>query len=151
MFSNWSCSWSQLNKYQDRDAASCCAPTKAMARISSSWMRPSGVGYRNKCRNCHGSKGQVDQIYFCPNVGLSNSPRLADWWDTWKIRLRQILLATTKQARQGLTKSYRRRLHHLYVRLGAARLEARSYDDSPVSAQRGCNHTGSVDTPEELR
>ena len=94
---------------------------------------------------------QVDEISSVPASEPLTSRGLADWWDTWKIRLRQILLATTKQARQGLTKSYRQRLHHLYVRLGAALLEARSSDDSPVSAQRGCDHPGPVDTPEELR
>uniref|UniRef100_M4BIX7 Uncharacterized protein n=1 Tax=Hyaloperonospora arabidopsidis (strain Emoy2) TaxID=559515 RepID=M4BIX7_HYAAE len=88
---------------------------------------------------------QVDEISSVPASESLTSRRLADWWDTWKIRLRQILLATTKQERQGLTKGYRQRLHHLYVRLGAALLEARSSDDSPVSAQRGCDHPGPVE------
>uniref|UniRef100_M4BSU5 Uncharacterized protein n=1 Tax=Hyaloperonospora arabidopsidis (strain Emoy2) TaxID=559515 RepID=M4BSU5_HYAAE len=94
---------------------------------------------------------QVDEISSVPTSDSLTARRLADWWDTWKIILRQILLATTKQARQGLTKSYRQSLHRLYVRLGAALLKARSYDDSPVSSQRRCDHPGSVDTPEELR
>ena len=94
---------------------------------------------------------QVDDVSSVPTSDSLTARRLADRWDTWKIRIRQILLTTTKKARQGLTKRYRQRLHRLYVRMGEALLEARSYDDSQVSAQRGCDHLGPVDTPEELR
>ena len=94
---------------------------------------------------------QVDDVSSVPTSDSLTARRLADRWDTWKIRIRQILLTTTKKARQGLTKRYRQRLHRLYVRMGEALLEARSYDDSTVSAQRGCDHPGPVDTPEELR
>ena len=77
---------------------------------------------------------QVDDVSSVPTSDSLTARRLADRWDTWKIRLRQILLTTTKKARQGLTKRYRQRLHRLYVRMGEALLEARSYDDSLVSA-----------------
>ena len=93
---------------------------------------------------------QVDDVSSVPTSDSLTARRLADRWDTWKIRLRQILLSTTKQSRQGLTKSYRQRLHSLYVRLGAALLEERTYDDSPVSAQTGFGHPGHVKTPEGL-
>ena len=56
--------------------------------------------------------------------------RLADWWDACKIELRKSLLATTKTARQGLTRSYRQRLQRFYVRLDASLLDTRSSANS---------------------
>ena len=49
------------------------------------------------------------------------------------IRLRKVLMVSTKQARQGLTSSYHHRLRRLYVRMDAALLETHSRDHLPVS------------------
>ena len=80
---------------------------------------------------------------------------MAIWWDEWKINLRQILLATTKNARQGTTKSYRQRLSRLYARLDAALLATRSPNVSPTSGYESGGQSSFVDpsaeTPVNLR
>ena len=76
-------------------------------------------------------KVQADAIISVPTSDYTTARRLADWWDDWKIRLRKVLLTTTKIARQGLTKRYRQRLHHLYVQLVNALLVTRTPDTSP--------------------
>uniref|UniRef100_M4B8S5 Uncharacterized protein n=1 Tax=Hyaloperonospora arabidopsidis (strain Emoy2) TaxID=559515 RepID=M4B8S5_HYAAE len=48
--------------------------------------------------------------------------RLAEWWDSWKMRLRISLLSPTKAARQRMTRSYKQRLRRLYERLDDALL-----------------------------
>ena len=94
---------------------------------------------------------EVDESSSVPSSEYRTARRLADWWDGWKIRLRKVLLATTKTARQGLTRSYRQRLKRLYVRLDAALLEARSSAYSLACAQAICDQPSPVDTPAELR
>ena len=74
---------------------------------------------------------QVDETLSVPPSDYITARRLAEWWDEWKIRLRKVLLATTKTARQGMTTSYRQRLRRLYVRLDAALLVARTLDNPP--------------------
>ena len=58
---------------------------------------------------------QADETISVPTSDYLTARRLAEWWDDWKKRLRKVLLATTKTARQGLTKRYRQRLNRLYV------------------------------------
>ena len=50
---------------------------------------------------------QADETLSVPPSDYITARRLAEWWDEWKIRLRKVLLATTKTARQGMTTSYR--------------------------------------------
>ncbi|TDH70315.1 hypothetical protein CCR75_009217 [Bremia lactucae] len=49
---------------------------------------------------------QVAETLSVPPLDYITGRRLARLWDDWKIRLRKVLLTTTKFARQGLTKSY---------------------------------------------
>ena len=77
--------------------------------------------------------------------------RLAGWWDGWETQLRKDLLAHTRKARQGLTKSYQQRLRRLYVRLDSALLEARAADAKMTIDHEICEHSVAVDSPEELR
>ena len=90
---------------------------------------------------------EVDKSSSIPSSDSRSAQRLADGWDEWKIELRKVLLATTKTVRQGLTRSYRQKLKHLYVRLDAALLETRSSANSLECNQAMRNR----DTPAVLR
>ena len=94
---------------------------------------------------------EVDKSSFITSSDYHTAQRLADWWDEWKIGLRKVLLATTKTARQGLTRSYRQRLERLYVRLDVALLETRSSAISLECDQAIRDRPTSVDTPAVVR
>jgi hypothetical protein len=94
---------------------------------------------------------QADGTISVPNSDYATARRMADWWDTWKIRLRKVLLATTKTARQGLTKSYRQRLRGLYVRLDASLVVARTPGTSPTGDHDSYDQPSNTNTPAELR
>ena len=94
---------------------------------------------------------EVDKSSFITSSDYHTAQRLADWWDEWKIGLRKVLLATTKTARKGLTRSYVQRMKRLFVRLDAALLETRSSSKSLACAQAIRDRPTSVDTPVVLR
>ena len=94
---------------------------------------------------------KVDESSFIPSSDFCTVQRLANWWDEWKIKLRKILLSTTKTARQGLTRSYSQRLKRLYVRLDAALLETRSSANLLECTQAIRDRPTSVNTPAVLR
>uniref|UniRef100_M4C557 Endonuclease/exonuclease/phosphatase domain-containing protein n=1 Tax=Hyaloperonospora arabidopsidis (strain Emoy2) TaxID=559515 RepID=M4C557_HYAAE len=94
---------------------------------------------------------QGDHTDSIPTSDYLTARSLADWWDTWKLRLRKILLVATKQARQALSKSYRQRLRRLNSRLRAALLDARSSEAYPVNRQCRRDYSSPIDTPADLR
>ncbi|TDH73981.1 uncharacterized protein CCR75_003321 [Bremia lactucae] len=135
----------------DWGAASCSARPQATARKSGSWILTSGL-ISKITATIELAQRQVDDTASVPTSDCLTARRLADWGDTWKIRLRKILLATTKQARQGLTKRYRQRLRRLYIRLGPALLDARSSEASQVRSQtQRRDHSSLIDTSVDLR
>ncbi|CAH0488121.1 unnamed protein product [Peronospora farinosa] len=93
----------------------------------------------------------IDIFRSVPTSDYRTARQLAEWWDEWKIRLRKVFVATTKIARQSLTRSYRQRLKCLYVRLDAALSEAHSSAKSIACAQVICDQPSPVDNHAELR
>ena len=90
---------------------------------------------------------RAEAIISVPTSDYTTARSLADWWDDWEIRLRTVLLAATNTARQGLTKSYRQRLHRLYVRLNTTLVVARTPDTTPSGNYEGCDQPSTPDTP----
>ena len=94
---------------------------------------------------------QDDAAISVPTSDCITTRSLAYWWDNWKTGLRKALLETNKTARQCLTKSDRHRLSHIYVRLDAALVVARTLDTSPSDDPDSCDQPSAPDSAELWR
>ena len=56
------------------------------------------------------TRHQIEEAHLEDLEEVSIARRLADWWDSWKTRIRISLLSATKAARQRMTRSYKQSL-----------------------------------------